>query len=43
VVLSEVPPHTTVAGVPARVVGRPRSESPALAMDQDLDATDPDK
>lgn len=33
VVLQDVPPHTTVAGVPARVVGRPSSESPALEMD----------
>lgn len=33
VVLDEVPPHTTVAGVPARVVGRPSSKSPALEMD----------
>jgi serine O-acetyltransferase len=43
VVLAEVPPHTTVAGVPARVVGRPRSESPALAMDQDIEAAESDK
>lgn len=43
VVLAEVPPHTTVAGVPARVVGRPRSESPALAMDQDIEAAEGDK
>ena len=34
VVLQEVPPHTTVAGVPAKIVGRPKSESPALDMDQ---------
>ncbi len=35
VVLHEVPPHTTVAGVPARVVSRiPRNEEPALTMDQ---------
>ncbi len=34
VVLDEVPPHSTVAGVPARVVGRPRAASPALQMDQ---------
>ncbi|MEQ8803557.1 MAG: serine O-acetyltransferase, partial [Haliea sp.] len=33
VVLDEVPPHTTVAGVPAKVVGRPSSKSPALEMD----------
>ncbi|PLW69118.1 serine O-acetyltransferase [Pseudohalioglobus lutimaris] len=36
VVLEDVPPHTTVAGVPARVVGRPTSESPALDMDHDF-------
>jgi serine O-acetyltransferase len=36
VVLSDVPPHTTVAGVPARVVGRPSSDSPALDMDHAL-------
>ncbi|EED35837.1 serine O-acetyltransferase [Luminiphilus syltensis NOR5-1B] len=36
VVLQEVPPHTTVAGVPAKVVGRPSSESPGLDMDHAL-------
>lgn len=35
-VLEDVPPHVTVAGVPARIVGRPREESPALEMDQNL-------
>ncbi len=34
VVLSEVPPHTTVAGVPARPVSFPASAFPALDMDQ---------
>ena len=34
VVLSSVPPHSTVAGIPAKVVGRPRTEQPALQMDQ---------
>ncbi|MCR3755905.1 MAG: serine acetyltransferase [Sodalis sp. Psp] len=34
VVLCSVPPHTTVAGVPARVVGRPTSDRPAEEMDQ---------
>jgi serine O-acetyltransferase len=34
VVLMDVPPHTTVAGVPARVVGRPKSKKPAMDMDQ---------
>lgn len=33
VVLQPVPPHTTVAGVPAKVVGRPASDQPALDMD----------
>ena len=33
VVLAAVPPHTTVAGVPAKVVGKPRVEEPARAMD----------
>ncbi|MCA9073005.1 MAG: serine O-acetyltransferase [Planctomycetaceae bacterium] len=34
VVLDSVPPHTTVAGVPAVRVGRAEVESPALEMDQ---------
>ncbi len=33
VVLSDVPPHSTFAGVPARMVGRPAAEQPALEMD----------
>jgi serine O-acetyltransferase len=36
VVLEDVPPHTTVAGVPAKVVGRPGSASPALDMNHDF-------
>mgnify|MGYP003666237628 FL=1 len=36
VVLEEVPPHTTVAGVPAKIVGRPSSQQPALEMDHDF-------
>lgn len=36
VVLQDVPPHTTVAGVPAKVVGRCESEQPALDMDHGL-------
>ncbi|GAA5317090.1 MAG: serine O-acetyltransferase [Candidatus Pelagadaptatus aseana] len=36
VVLESVPSHSTVAGVPARIVGRPSCDSPALDMDQDL-------
>lgn len=37
VVLNEVPPHSTVAGVPARIVGRPTSDEPALQMDHEVD------
>ena len=36
VVLADVPPHVTVAGVPARVVGAPREENPAFGMDHSL-------
>ena len=36
-VLEPVEPHTTVAGVPAKVVGKPKAESPALEMQQELD------
>lgn len=36
-VLAPVQPHTTVAGVPAKVVGTPRNEVPALEMHQELD------
>lgn len=36
VVLKDVPPHRTVAGVPAVVVGRPLVGRPALDMDQDI-------
>src|SRR5262245_31787882 len=38
VVLHDVPPHVTVAGVPAEVVGKPANPSPALDMDQSLDS-----
>ena len=38
VVLEAVAPHTTVAGVPARVVACTQSEKPALDMDQGLDS-----
>ncbi|MBT0723674.1 serine O-acetyltransferase [Rosenbergiella sp. S61] len=34
VVLMAVPPHTTVAGIPARIVGRPSSQKPSMEMDQ---------
>lgn len=37
VVLHDVPPHTTVAGVPAKPVSYPRTALPALDMDQSLD------
>jgi serine O-acetyltransferase len=40
VVLESVAAHTTVAGVPARVVGRPHTEAPALDMNQLLKITD---
>ena len=36
VVLTDVPPHTTVAGVPAVVVGKPTVEQPSLEMDQGI-------
>jgi serine O-acetyltransferase len=36
VVINPVPPHTTVAGVPARIVGRPECDKPSLDMDQCL-------
>lgn len=41
VVLDAVAPHTTVAGVPAKVIGRPRGAEPARDMDHHLhDETD---
>ena len=36
VVLKDVPPHTTVVGVPARAVGATREAIPAQTMDQSL-------
>lgn len=36
VVLDDVPPHTTFAGVPAVRVGRPEDEMPSLRMQQDF-------
>ncbi len=39
VVLSDVPPHTTVAGVPAVVVGRTGEENPASEMNQKLECS----
>jgi serine O-acetyltransferase len=37
VVLNPVAPHTTVAGVPAKVVGKPAVSAPAKMMDQHLE------
>jgi len=34
VVLTAVPPHTTVAGIPAKIVGKPGQSQPSLEMDQ---------
>lgn len=40
VVLSDVPPHTTVAGVPAKPVSITPEPFPALEMDQNFDSED---
>lgn len=40
VVLSDVPPHTTVAGIPAVKVGKPRTSQPALEMTHELNQHD---
>ncbi len=37
VVLKDVPPHSTVAGVPARIVGHPVAAAPSLFMEQGLE------
>jgi serine O-acetyltransferase len=42
VVLKPVPPASTVAGVPARVIGRAGCDEPARAMDQTFMETDAD-
>ena len=34
VVMETVPPHVTVAGVPAVIVGKPGGEIPAFDVDQ---------
>jgi serine O-acetyltransferase len=39
VVLQAVPAHTTVAGVPAKIVGKPGSEMPSMDMDQHFNGT----
>ena len=36
VVLQDVPPHTTVAGVPAKEVGHPATDQPALDMNHGI-------
>lgn len=36
VVLEDVPPHCTVAGVPAEIIGKPDVDEPALEMDHRL-------
>lgn len=36
VVLNDVPPHVSVAGVPAKIIGKPKTETPATEMDQRL-------
>lgn len=36
VVLNTVPAHVTVAGVPAKIVGRLSDKTPSLSMDQDI-------
>ncbi len=36
VVLTDLPPHCTAAGVPAKIVGRPFSDIPAYAMNHHL-------
>ncbi|MGL5225160.1 MAG: serine O-acetyltransferase, partial [Aeromonas sp.] len=40
VVINPVPPHTTVVGVPAKIVGRPGCDKPSLDMDQGLGSLD---
>jgi serine O-acetyltransferase len=42
VVLKAVPPHTTVAGVPARIIGKAGSARPSQDMDHKLPEPDPD-
>lgn len=37
VVLSDVAAHTTVVGIPARAVGKPREVNPSLEMDQTIE------
>lgn len=37
VVLQDVPPHVTVAGVPAKIVGKPKVDNPAFDVDHSLE------
>ncbi|MGV3345781.1 serine O-acetyltransferase [Enterobacteriaceae bacterium LUAb1] len=41
VVLQAIPPHTTAAGIPARIVGKPSSDKPSMEMDQHFNGTIP--
>ncbi len=41
VVLQDVPPHVTVAGIPARIVGPAGTAEPARSMDQTFISSDP--
>ena len=36
VVLKDVPPHTTAAGIPAKIVGKPMADQPGLEMNHDI-------
>ena len=36
VVLQDVPKHTTAAGVPAKIIGKPQSDQPALEMNHQI-------
>lgn len=36
VVLRDVPAHVTVAGVPAKIVGKPKSDAPSHTMDHSM-------
>ncbi|MBG1231290.1 serine O-acetyltransferase [Aestuariivirga litoralis] len=42
VVLHDVPPNTTVAGVPAKIVGKAGCAEPARAMDHNVESDDAD-
>lgn len=43
VVLIDIPPHTTAAGVPARVIGKPQVDQPALEMDHKFNCETDDR